>query len=369
MGSTLIPPGWQGNLTPGHARTAILICILLKGAGLSAQLFTEDQTLRYDTSYIQVYRDELTTRVYLSGKQNGYLLSERLFSPWITYRTNSHYQLGLGYTYSFLTLNVGFKLPVFNSDDDLYGESRGLDLQSHTIFRNMIVDLYLQWNRGYYLSHPDDPGSLPGPDPGFPVRGDLRTSVVGINIQRLFNSERYSYKASFVQNEFQKRSAGSPMLGIEGYWMLGMADSLIIPASLTGSDFAGGMTFNQADLFQVGINAGYAYTLVIRERFYLSLATTWGLTAGNCILNNTASSELQSSGISLGVDNHNRASMGFNKNNFYIGVSWIQFNMSQNYGYKKGWFRYSTNNIRLNVVRRFRLHRPLKILRPDLWIF
>ena len=365
----LLPPGWQGILNPGYVRSVMLICIILTSTGLSAQVFNEYQILQYDTSYIQVYRDELTTRIFLSGKQNGYNLSERLFSPWIKYRTNDQYQIGIGYTYNFLTLNVGFKLPVFNSDDALYDKSRGIDLQSHTIFRNMIMDLYLQWNRGYYLSNLEDQRRLTVTDTRFPVRGDLRTSIVGINIQRLFNSERYSYKASFVQNEFQKRSAGSPMLGVEGYWMLGMADSLIIPASVDRSDFAEGVEFNQADLFHLGINAGYAYTFVVRESLYFSLSTTWGLAAGTCVLNNTATSELNRSGISLGVNSHNRASIGFNKKSFYIGLSFIHFYTSQNYGYKKGWFSYSSGNLRLNVVKRFRLHRPIKILRPDLWIF
>jgi hypothetical protein len=337
---------------------------------VSAQLFQEDDAVRYDTSYIQVYKDELTTRIFLSRKQNGYYLSEQLLSPWIRYKTNNNLLLGVGYTYSFLTLNLSLNLPVLNMNEETYGKSKNLDLQSHTIFRNMIVDLYLQWNRGYYLANPPVvPGGLPQIEAGYPVREDLRTTVVGINVQRLFNSERYSYKASFIQNEIQKRSAGSPILGVEGYWLLGMADSLIIPQELISHGFASGTGFNQADLFNVGVNGGYAYTFVIRERFYLSLSTVWGLAAGYNVLNYTATSDLNRSGLSWGINNHNRVSMGFNRNDFYIGISWIQFNMNTNYGYRQGWFRYSTGNIRLNVVKRFRLQRSIKILRPDLWIF
>jgi hypothetical protein len=275
----------------------------------------------------------------------------------------------VGYTYSFLTLNLSLKLPGLNGDEAIYGKSRYLDLQSHTIFRNMIVDLYLQWNRGYYLAEPVEPGGLPQIEGRYPVRGDLRTTVVGINVQRLFNSERYSYKASFVQNEIQKRSAGSPIIGVEGYWLLGMADSLIIPRELGSHGFASGAGFNQSDLFNLGLNGGYAYTFVVRKSYYLSLSTVWGLAAGYNVLNCTATSDLNRSGLSWGINNHNRVSMGFNRNDFYIGLSWIQFNMSNNYGYQQGWFRYSTGNVRLNVVKRFRLHRSIKILRPDLWIF
>ena len=357
------------SLRPQISILALIILISLPGEPARAQLFPEDYGHTYDTTYILKYKDELTTRIFLSRKQNAYVLSERLFSPWVLYRTNDQYQIGVGYTYSFLTLNLAFKLPNINNDPERYGESQYLDLQSHTIFRNLMMDLYLQWNKGYYLANPENIHGLPDIEAGFPLRGDLRTTVIGLNIQHLFNSERYSYKASFVQNEFQKRSAGSPILGVEGYWMLGMADSMIIPSALVGHDFAGGKDFNQADLFQVGINAGYAYTFVVKEMFYLSLSSCWGLAAGTCILNSTTTSDLNKSGLSLGIENHNRISMGFNKNNFYIGVSWIQFNMHQNYGYQDGWFRYSSGNFRLNLVRRFKLKRSIRILRPDLWIF
>jgi hypothetical protein len=351
------------------SRAVVSTCLMLAIVPLSAQLFSEDHTGKYDTTYIRVYRDELTTRMFLSRRQNGYFLPERLFSPWIRYKTNDQLLFGVGYTYSFLTLNLSLKLPFLNGDDEQYGESRILDLQTHNIFRNMIVDLYLQWNRGFYLADPPDPLGSPGSGNGYPVRGDLRTTLVGINIQRLFNSERYSYKASFVQNEIQKRSAGSPLLGVEAYWMLGMADSLIIPGYLQQREFAHGGDFNQADLFNLGLNGGYAYTLVIRRRFYISLSTVIGLAAGSCVLNYTATSDLTSSGLTGGINNHNRVSMGYNKNDFYIGVSWVQFNMGNTCGYRKGWFRYSSGNIRINVVRRFRLHRSIKVLRPDLWVF
>ena len=351
------------------SRAVVSTCLMLAIVPLSAQLFSEDHTGKYDTTYIRVYRDELTTRMFLSRRQNGYFLPERLFSPWIRYKTNDQLLFGVGYTYSFLTLNLSLKLPFLNGDDEQYGESRILDLQTHTIFRNMIVDLYLQWNRGFYLADPPDPLGSPGSGNGYPVRGDLRTTLVGINIQRLFNSERYSYKASFVQNEIQKRSAGSPLLGVEAYWMLGMADSLIIPGYLQQREFAHGGDFNQADLFNLGLNGGYAYTLVIRRRFYISLSTVIGLAAGSCVLNYTATSDLNRSGLTWGINNHNRVSMGYNKNDFYIGVSWVQFNMGNTCGYRKGWFRYSSGNIRINVVRRFRLHRSIKVLRPDLWVF
>lgn len=347
----------------------VLILLILQGNKISAQLFDEAHLQRYDTNYVSIYKDELTTRVFLSHKQNSYNLSESLYSQWLQYRTSGQYQIGIGYTYSFLTLNLAIELPFVYKDSEKYGDSRYLNMDVRTDFRNMMVNIYLQWTRGYYLSNYNDFPDLAGAYTGFPVRNDIRTSIIGINIQHLFKSERYSHKASFLQNQFQKRSAGSPVLGFEAYWMLGMADSIIIPSSLDRFNFAGGVDFNQADIISAGLNAGYSHTFVIRERLYLSLSSAWGIAAGTCILNNTATSELNRSGLTMGVTNHNQVSMGYNRNSFYTGISLTNFNIHQNFSFKNGWFKYSTTNIRLSVVKRFKLHRPIRILRPDLWIF
>jgi hypothetical protein len=166
------------------------------------------EQVKLDTNYVEAYKDELTARVFVSRKQNGFNLSERLFSPWLKYRTNDNLLLGVGYTYSFLTLNLAVKMPFINGDDDVYGKSRYLDLNVHTIFRSYIIDFYLQWNKGYFISNPEKVDPAWNSGNGYPLRGDLRTHLLGVNVQHLFNSSRYSYKAAFLQNEFQKAQCG-----------------------------------------------------------------------------------------------------------------------------------------------------------------
>ena len=335
----------------------------------ASDIFGEDSRIKYDTNYIRVYRDELTTRAYISRKQNGFTMSERLFKPGMKYRTNDNLLLGLGYTYSFLTLNLAVKMPFINQDDDLYGKSKYIDLRTQTMFRSYLVDLYLQWNKGYYNSNPDQLYPTWGTGDPYPIRGDLRTSIVGLNVQYLFNSRKYSYKASFLQNEFQRRSAGSPIVGIEGYWMLAMADSLLISDQVPRIVYLDTEAFNQVDLANVGLNGGYAYTFVWDERLYLSMSSTVGLSVGYNQVYLTNNSTTLRSGISVGVNNLSRISLGFNSPNYYVGLSYVHFSMSNLAGAPGDWVTYSTGNLRFNVVKRFRLKRAIKILRPDLWIF
>lgn len=347
---------------------SVIVLFIISGHSAKAQIIDKIEKVQIDTNYIEAYKDELTVRAYLSRKQNRYYLSSGLANPFLKYNTNDNILLGLGYTYNFLTLNLGVKMPFINKDDDIYGESSYLDLQAHTILRSYIIDIYLQWNTGYYVSNPED--LIPDWDPEgpYPMRGDMRTQILGLNIQYLFNSDRFSYKASFLQNEFQKKSAGSPIAGVEAYWMLCMTDSVMVGGYIPSSGFMEDQPFNQVDISNVGINGGYTYTFVWNEKLYLSLSTVLGFSGAYNKVHYTETSTTINDGITLGYSNTSRISLGFNTRKYYVGLAYIHFymsNLSPGYG---DLYTYGTGNIRLNIVRRFHLKKPIVLLRPDLWV-
>ena len=347
-----------------------IILIFFLSVSAKGQLLGVSEAVQVDTNYIKVYKDELTTRLYVSRKQNGYSLSDRFYQPLMKYKTNDNILIGMGYTYSFLTINLGVKMPFINEDDDLYGKSKYFDLHTNFLFRSVVVDLYLQWNTGYYLSNPEK--TYPNWDNNenvMPQRGDMRTNIVGLNVQRLFNSERYSYKASFWQNEFQKRSAGSAIVGAEAYWMLGMTDSLMVDGSIPPSGYMDDQPFNQNDIMNVGLNGGYTYTFVWAEKLYLSLWTMFGVSGAYHKVHYSPDSYTLSKGFSVGLTNNTKISLGFNSRRYYLGLSYSRFSMTTMAGSYKDWVAYDTGHIRINFVKRIRLKRPIKVLRPDLWIF
>lgn len=348
--------------------TLTACCVFFFPRETVAQGFFEESNHPYDTAYILKYKDELTTRLYLSRKQNGYYLYNGLVNPWIKYKTNDNLLLGMGYTYSFLTLNLAVKMPFLNTDDDLYGETKYVDLQTNIVFRQYIADIYLQFNKGYYISNPKN--VIPDYQRGeqYPVRGDLRTNIVGLNVQYLFNSERFSYKASFLQNEFQRKSAGSPIVGIESYWMMGFSDSVTVGGNVLPSGFLDDQHFNQTDMVNFGFNGGYAFTFVWQEKLYLSLSTVIGSSISKNWIHYTANSDTFESGLNWGLNNSTRISFGYNTNNYYVGFSYIRFAMTSRVAGDGAWLGYNTGNIRFNIVKRFITRRPIKILRPDLWI-
>lgn len=352
-----------------YIRTGLILFFAGLSFVCSAQIKKSLDIVKHDTSYIRIYRDELTTRLYLKRKQNSYNLSTKIASPFLKYKTNDNLLLGIGYTYTFLTLNLGVKMPFINNDDDKYGETSYTDFSMHGIFRSIIVDLYLQWNKGYYLANPEE--VIPGweQSQGYPLRGDLRSNIVGVSVQYLFNSSRYSYKAAFLQNEFQRKSAGSPIIGFEGHWMLGISDSAIVAPNIQPTGFLQDVPFNQVDIFNIGINGGYAYTFVWREKLYLSLSATVGFSGAKNYVHYSNSSTTYWSGLTVGLTSSSRISLGYDSNNYYVGLSATSFAMRNLVWGQGDWFTYATGDIRLNVVRRFRLKRPIIILRPDLWTF
>ena len=147
-----------------------------------------------------------------------------------------------------------------------------------------------------------------------------------------------------------------------------MSDSVMTGGNIPPSGFLNDYPFNQVDVANVGVNGGYAYTFVWKEKLFLSLSTLFGISGGYNQVHYTDNSVTYRSGLTAGLTNSTLISFGINSKRYYVGVSIRYFalsNMSPGYA---DWFAYSTGNIRINLVRRFQLKRSIVILRPDLWI-
>ena len=186
---------------------------------------------QYDSTYIGSYSTELTGRLYTSRKFSRYGLKDRDENFKLIYKTNENQILGFGATYKFFTLNIGLNFPFVNNDDDIYGESRYLDVQSQAYFRRYMIDMWLSLYKGYYIDQPADRLSNWSSNNEFPMRPEMVNTTFGGTILRLLNSSKFSYRAAFVQDEWQKRSAGPGTGGIVGSDYMGQvarADGLTV---------------------------------------------------------------------------------------------------------------------------------------------
>jgi hypothetical protein len=107
------------------------------------------------------------------------------------------------------------------------------------------------------------------------VRPDLGLSLVGLAFYRQLNQRKFSYQAGLLQNEWQKKSAGSILFGGEIYYGAIYGDSSLAPALIDpGINTLGVDKFH---FFCFGPGFGYGYTFVYKEHMFLLASATANL--------------------------------------------------------------------------------------------
>ena len=218
----------------------------------------------HDSSYYQSFERYITARFYFSQKFAGLELERAANVSKFRYVPNTSLTMGVGVTYQSISINLGYGFGFLNTDRDK-GKTNYLDLQSHIYGRKWTVDLLGQFYKGYYLT----PRGLAASSPqNFYVRPDLRIRLFGVSAYHIFNNDKFSYRAALIQNEKQKKSAGSLLVGADIYYGIIKADSSLVPTVLAENYTQKGI--RRLDFIKIGPGIGYAYTYVIQNNFFLT---------------------------------------------------------------------------------------------------
>ena len=310
-----------------------------------------------DTAYIEDHTEDITFRLYGSRKYTKYDIVDRKQKRDILYRPNTPFNLGFGANYRFVGINLGFSLPFINSYDK-YGKTKYLDLQSHIYLRKIVVDFYGQFYKGYYIANPEEVfGKAAAAQNPYPQRPDIRNIDFGLNVQYIFNDKRFSYRAPNLQNEYQKKSAGSFIVGGEIFLGRIKGDSSLIPPNMIDTTFLREEHFYKTGISSLAANVGYAYTFVLKEHFFLSLSLTAGL-GGNSTSLFLENGEVSRS-IGLQFSNTVRASLGYNSSRYFAGIHYVGMNTRSAMPISHTYQTFGTGNFRVSLVRRFTLKKPL----------
>ncbi len=309
-----------------------------------------------DTAYIRDYSRDLTTRFYFSRKYTGYGVRDYQQRQELLYRPNDRFNVGIGINYAFVGLNLGVNIPLVNDDDDRYGQTRYLDAQSHLYLPRLAVDLYLQHYRGYYLNKPQNWVENWQRGNPHPQRGDLRTTSIGFNLQYIFNHRHFSYRAAYLQNAWQKKSAGTFLLGSESYLIRMRADSAVTDPARASAPFFNGVAFNGSDVYSLGANAGYAHTFVYKAHFFLTVSLVGGVGLGTTRLEVPGAKDQAKWGLHL--NNTARIALGYNSSRYFVGLSVVNLTMRSQTPVGRTSVSFDTGNVRLNFCRRFAVKPP-----------
>jgi hypothetical protein len=312
----------------------------------------------HDSSYYTTYRSMLTARAYLSRKYNVLSFNPPAPAPPFQYRATTSLNLGLGATYHAFTLNIGIGISKFNPNS-VKGNTKYLDLQGHFYARKWNVDLLGEFYKGYYLT----PEGLAAP-PGVPyyLRPDMGLSLIGFAFYRETNQKRFSYQAGLLQNEWQKKSAGSVLIGGEIYYGAIYGDSSLTPTLVDKQ--VSELAINKFHFISFGPGIGYAYTLVYKEHFFVLGSATINL-AFRYSEEISTSLGTQTNLFGFRPNYLLHAGVGYNGPKWSLSMLWVDDDLFLRGGASEYHYEANVGNYRLIYAKRFTLARKVKqILSP-----
>jgi Domain of unknown function (DUF4421) len=310
----------------------------------------------HDSTYYQSFPRYVTGRFFFSQKFTGVALQKNAYSNNFRYQPNTSVNIGIGVSYKILTINLGYGLSFLRSDL-LKGKTKYLDLHSNIYPRKWTIDLFGQFYKGYFLS----PKGLAASDPqSYYTRPDLRINLMGVAAYHLLNSSQFSYRAAFLQNEKQKKSAGTFLAGAELYYGIITADSSLVPGAISGLPGQSGV--RSVRFIKIGPGAGYAYTFVIEKDFFLTGSLTGNLSLDYSRQNGGAGNKDK---FSVSAGYIYRLVAGYDKNNWNINFSLIGNQLSIKASDDNDKYFIGVGTYHLTLAKRIKPGRKLKKnLRP-----
>lgn len=320
----------------------------------------------YDTNYISTYTTDYTSRIFGSVKYSNMGYNDNLVGKSLEYRPNNKLLLGIGVNHGILGLNIGINFPFVNQDDDKYGKTKYYDFTIRVFAPRFNATIYLQNYRGFYLRNTKD--MIPGWQAGdlYYIREDIRSWTIGLEVSYIFNSRKFSYRAAVLQNEWQKKSAGSFLLGGSLFYNSNIGDSSIVPSQLYYGLFYNSLKFDRSNNFSIGPAIGYTYTLVIKRHFFIIGSVNGSGNVGFTQLLLVDNENKVNSGLVLGLRSEILISTGYNSDRWYFGVSFINMSVVTQAPIPGRSIRYDTGMYRFNIVRRFATKKPIRLLNPGI---
>jgi len=322
----------------------------------------------YDTNYICSYIEDFTGRTFSSLSYAGFSFSDRKTDKILSYAIHSKLSVGVGFNYSVIGINVGFSPFRSNLSNEKYGKTKSFDFRMNMYGRRILFDFYIMTHSGFYLSNPTSIlADWPQTDT-FPLRPDIQLFSTGLVVQYIFNNKKFSMRATYMQNEWQKKSAGSFLVGGEFFYSLFQGDSSFIPPEVNPPEFMGGYDFNNSLSINLGISGGYSHTFVAWKHAFLALGASIGPQISYSSLNCDKTS-FSSAGFTFGLNVNFRTGFGYNSRKWYIGLFFINENLLHQLSQEDASSLFSLGIFKLNFAYRFTLKKPIKFLNPNYWKF
>lgn len=276
-----------------------------------------------DTNYVESYYNDLIIRIYSANRNNFVHFVDVAEDLDLKYRPNDYFDLGAGINYKWFGLNVGAKIAKLSDDNDRYGKTTTMGLQSYLYARKFTLDVMAMKTRGYYLYLENAQLEKQVAEEEFYKRRDLRTKNFGINLNYVLNYRRFSYKAAFKQNELQKKSAGSVILGGGVYFLTVDADSAFVPRGINSQYFVEWRNLDAFKCYTLNGNLEYAYSWVPVKNWITTTSYRFSLGLQRNIWHGGDQGDERQ--FKLSRSGMIRLSAGHHFPDFYMGISFVRY--------------------------------------------
>ena len=268
-----------------------------------------------DSNFVRKYIQKNDFRIFYGGQGNNIAVGskrdqETHLNGDLYANTNDY--LGAGITYKWIDGDISFALPGTTYLKEERSNLQQFKLALSSTLRKLAFRAYYTNSKGVLVS--DTEGEFESQ----PSLHEIRT---GVQIIYLFNSSRYSYRASMYQSEYQLRTAGSFLLRLEPFYRsLGTKQGSMIPAENDLSARFGqqvGLEYVKAP--GLLIMPGYGINIVIPDtKFFISPIVFAGLGMAHNKYKTTSTTD---SFNSIEYAGHIGMNAGYNGNRHYLKVS------------------------------------------------
>ncbi len=296
-------------------RSPSLLIILLIFVTVSGS-YSQDSIPVKENKYIEKYSDFPAVYLSLYYKYNNIGIIDTTGRT-LKYMPNVKLSFGPGFGCKWF----GIELSVFsfgNQNEDIYGKTQKIDIQSHIYLKRFITDFVYQEYKGFYLDTMlrKFKDTVINTHQTY-LKPDLSQQSIGGSIMYFTNFRNFSFKSTFSQTEFQKKSAGTWAFGLSFHYLTINSKTGIIHDSIK-KYIDPSSYYKNITSFNAGVIGGYFQTFTLK-RWYTTVSMLIGLEGkgGNYTLEddvvkkdtNYFSSRLQ---IRLGT--------GYNTKHFYFGI-------------------------------------------------
>jgi len=232
-----------------------------------------------DTTYIEQQKYNFTVMLYNSNTYERYTLKSKdgqrvTFSPDMSYRVGPYF----GWRWICLGYTIDLRHVSLSSD---HSTKKEFDM---SFYSNQIgLDLFYRRSGNDYKVKRMTVGDGEEVEAMNRVGFDgIQVGITGFNLYYIFNHKKFSYPAAYSQSTIQRRSAGSPLVGI-GYTHHSLKLDAPKLARLVHEKTLGEVALDSSFYFDkikysdISVSGGYAYNWVFARNWLFDASLSLAL--------------------------------------------------------------------------------------------